>query len=209
MLLKPSLRSTVDTIIAPGIKKTFLLRSSPYSRSISTPHAVSINELRKTHSEQDFRQSFLPLGVLLEGKFTSSFANRVVPKDNSGEQLQLLKEGRHTQMLVVGDGDLIKNQLNIVNPNMPRGAPLPLGYDQYTGMQYGNKDFIMNAVDYMLDESGLIEIRSRELKLRLLDNNKVKQDKLMWQLINVGLPILLVILFGIGYNKLRQKKYSA
>jgi ABC-2 type transport system permease protein len=132
----------------------------------------------------------------------------VVPSEQNGQRFNLIKKGRETQMIVVGDGDIIKNQLNIVNPNIPRGVPLPLGYDQYTGAQYGNKDFIMNAVDYMLDTSGLIEIRSRELKLRLLDQAKIKEDKLFWQLINVGLPILLVILFGIGYNKYRQKRYA-
>jgi len=206
--IKLEFASTLDTIIAPGIKKTFLLRSSPYSNAVSTPHAVRLQTLYKNHSEEEFTRSGLPIGVLLEGKFNSAFENRVVPSEQNGQRFNLIKKGRETQMIVVGDGDIIKNQLNIVNPNIPRGVPLPLGYDQYTGAQYGNKDFIMNAVDYMLDTSGLIEIRSRELKLRLLDQAKMKEDKLFWQLINVGLPILLVILFGIGYNKYRQKRYA-
>ncbi|MCT4621978.1 MAG: gliding motility-associated ABC transporter substrate-binding protein GldG [Schleiferiaceae bacterium] len=207
--IKLEFASTVDTIIAPGIKKTFMLRSSPYSRTVSSPHSVSLRTLRKNHTEQEFTRQFLPMGVLLEGEFNSAFANRVVPRDNSGQPFSLIKKGRKTEMLVVADGDIIKNQLNVVNPNIPRGVPLPLGYDQYTGMQYGNKDFIMNAVDYMLDESGLIEIRSRELKLRLLDNQKIKENKLYWQILNVGAPILLIILFGFVYNRVRKKKFAS
>jgi len=205
--IKLEFASTVDTIIAPGIKKTFLLRSSPYSKTVSTPHAVSLETLYKQHSENDFGQRYLPLAVLLEGEFHSAFENRVVPKE-PGQTFEVIKKGRQTQMLVVGDGDIIKNQLNLVNPNMPRGAPLPLGYDQFTGMQFGNKDFIMNAVDYMLDESGLITIRSRELKLRLLDNKKVNDSRLFWQIINVALPIVLIILFGMIYGRMRKKRFG-
>ncbi len=206
--IKLEFASTVDTIIAPGIKKTILLRSSPYSKSISTPHAVNLGTLYRQHSEADFRQRYLPLAVLLEGKFHSVFENRVVPKEQNGESLNIIKEGRETQMLVVGDGDIIKNQLNLVNPNIPRGTPLPLGYDQFTGMQFGNKDFIMNAVDYMLDKSGLITIRSRELKLRLLDNKKIKDSRLFWQIINVAVPIVLIILFGMVYGRMRKKRFG-
>ena len=101
-------------------------------------------------------------------------------------------------MLVVADGDIVKNQLNILNPNIPKGTPLPLGFDQFTGAQYGNKDFLLNAVDYMLDDSGLIDIRSRELKIRLLDVNRIQNNKLIWQMINTLTPVILILLFWDG-----------
>ena len=206
--IKLEFASTVDTIIAQSVKKTYLLRTSPYSRTVSTPYMVNLQTLYQEHNENNFRQQNLPVGVLLEGKFTSAFKNRIVPKENSGEPINLLTESRPTQMLVVGDGDVIKNQLNLVNPNIPRGTPLPLGYDQFTNMQYGNKDFILNTIDYMLDDSGLISIRSRELTLRLLDFNKLKADRSYWQAVNTVVPVVLVILFGILYTWLRRRKYA-
>ncbi len=200
--------STVDTIITPGIKKTFLLRSSPYSRTVSTPHMVNLQTLYTEPVESQFTQKNLPLAVLLEGEFNSTFANRVLPNPDSKEQFSITNKGKSTQMLVVGDGDIIKNQLNLVNPKIPRGTPLPLGYDQFTGMQYGNKDFILNAIDFMLDQNNLISIRSRELTLRLLDFNKIEADKTYWKTFNTALPIAIIILFGILYNWLRRRKYA-
>ena len=200
--------SSVDTIISKNVEKTFLLRSSPYSRVLSTPHIVRLDKLYEPPPQDFFTDSNIPMALLLEGKFESAYKNRVLPKEQSGEELQLLEQSRPTQQLVVADGDIVKNQLNEVNPNMPKGAPLPLGFDQFTGAQYGNKDFLLNAVDYMLDDSGLIDIRSRELKIRLLDINRMKGNKLMWQLLNTALPILLIIIFGVAYIFIRRKKYA-
>jgi ABC-2 type transport system permease protein len=206
--IKLEFASTIDTIIAPGIKKTILLRTSPYSRTVSTPHMVQLQTLYQDHNEANFRQQNLPVGVLLEGEFNSAFKNRITPKEQSGEAIKVIEKGRKTEMLVVADGDIIKNQLNVVNPNIPRGTPLPTGFDQYTNMQYGNKDFFLNAIDYMLDDSGLISIRSRELKLRLLDFNRIKAEETYWKLLNTIAPIILVLLFGILYTWLRRRKYA-
>ncbi len=107
-------------------------------------------------------------------------------------------------MIVVADGDVIRNQLHF-----SQGYPMPLGYDQYTGQSFGNKDFILNALDYMLDESGLISIRSRELKLRLLDMNRVNDNKFFWQALNIILPVLLVLIYGFIQHYLRRRKYSS
>ena len=206
--VKLEFASTVDTIIAKDVKKTYLLRTSPYSRTVSTPHMVNLQTLYDEPQESNFRQSKLPVGVLLEGEFESAFKNRITPKQGQGQQLSLIKKSAKTQMLVVGDGDIIKNQLNLVNPNIPRGQPLPLGYDQFTGMQYGNKDFILNAIDYMLDDSGLISIRSRELTMRLLDYNKLDEQRTYWQVVNTAVPLLSIILFGILYTWWRRRKYA-
>lgn len=200
--------SSVDTIIAKGVKKTFLLRSSKYSNVVATPHMVRLQTLYEQPSEDRFKSQGVPMAVLLEGKFESAFKNRIAPKANNEDLPKLLEESRPTQMMVVADGDIIKNQLNILNPNIPKGTPLPLGFDQFTGAQYGNKDFLLNAVDYMLDDSGLIDIRSRELKIRLLDVNRIQSDKLIWQLINTLVPVLIIILCGVVYIFFRKRKYA-
>lgn len=200
--------SSVDTIIAKGVKKTFLLRSSKYSNVVATPHMVRLQTLYEQPSEDRFKSQGVPMAVLLEGKFESAFKNRIAPKANNEDLPKLLEESRPTQMMVVADGDIIKNQLNIRNPNIPKGTPLPLGFDQFTGAQYGNKDFLLNAVDYMLDDSGLIDIRSRELKIRLLDVNRIQSDKLIWQLINTLVPVLMIILCGVVYIFFRKRKYA-
>ena len=200
--------SSVDTIISPGVKKTFLMRTSPYSRMIATPHIVKLQKLYELPPEQYFNQQNIPVAVLLEGEFQSAFTNRVTPREQSGEPIKLVERSKPTQQIVIADGDIIRNQLNLLNPDMPKGTPLPLGFDQFTGAQYGNKDFMLNAVDYLLDDSGLIAIRSRELKIRLLDAARIKNNKIIWQLVNTALPILLVIVFGLLYTLVRKRRYA-
>jgi len=200
--------SSVDTIKAAGVEKTFLLKSSPYTRVVATPHMVKLQTLYNPPKQESFSQKEVPMAVLLEGEFTSAFKNRITPKQGASEKISLLEKSNSTQMLVVADGDIVRNQINIVNPNMERGIPLPLGYDQFTGTQYGNKDFLLNAVDYMLDESNLIDIRSRELKIRLMDLNRLNNNRLLWQLLNTLGPILLVGIFAVIYLSIRKRKYS-
>jgi gliding-associated putative ABC transporter substrate-binding component GldG len=198
--------SSLDTVMAAGIKKTVLLKSSPYSARLATPHIVSLGKLYDPPPRRQFREAGIPLAVLLEGKFSSVFKNRLSPKVGS-ENLKTREESSQNQMLVVADGDIILNQFNLVNPNIPKGAPLPLGYDQYTNTQYGNKDFLVNTLDYMLDDKGLIAIRSRELKIRLLDLEQIKEERLYWQLLNTLVPLLLLILMALANTWWRRKKY--
>jgi ABC-2 type transport system permease protein len=198
--------SSLDTVMAAGIKKTVLLKSSPYSARLATPHIVSLGKLYDPPPRRQFREAGIPLAVLLEGKFSSVFKNRLSPKVGA-ENLKTKEESSQNQMLVVADGDIILNQFNLVNPNIPKGAPLPLGYDQYTNTQYGNKDFLVNTLDYMLDDKGLIAIRSRELKIRLLDLEQIKEERLYWQLLNTLVPLLLLILMALANTWWRRKKY--
>ncbi|MGK0406643.1 MAG: ABC-2 type transport system permease protein [Roseivirga sp.] len=198
--------SSLDTVMAAGIKKTILLKSSPYSARLATPHIVSLGKLYDPPPRRQFREAGIPLAVLLEGKFSSVFKNRLSPKVGA-ENLKTKEESSQNQMLVVADGDIILNQFNLVNPNIPKGAPLPLGYDQYTNTQYGNKDFLVNTLDYMLDDKGLIAIRSRELKIRLLDLEQIKEERLYWQLLNTIVPLLLLILMALANTWWRRKKY--
>ncbi len=198
--------SSLDTVMAGGVKKTVLLKSSPYSARLATPHIVSLAKLYNPPPRSQFREAGIPLAVLLEGNFTSAFKNRLSPKEGS-ENLRVKEESNQNQMLVVADGDLLLNQFNVVNPNIPKGAPLPLGYDQYTNTQYGNKDFLVNTLDYMLDDKGLIAIRSRELKIRLLDLEKVKDERLFWQMVNTLIPVILLLLMALLNTWWRKTKY--
>lgn len=206
--IKLQFPSSVDTIISPGVKKTVLLRSSQYSNVMATPHIVKLDKLYSAPRQELFQDKNVPMAVLLEGEFESAFKNRLVPKESGGEEVNFIEKSKSTQMLVVADGDIIKNQRNVVNPNIPKGTPLPLGFDQFTGSQYGNKDFLLNAVDYMLDGSGLIDIRSRELRIRLLDINRLKENKLTWQLVNILLPVVAILIFGLAYTFFRRRKYA-
>jgi ABC-2 type transport system permease protein len=198
--------SAIDTLATDNSKKTILLKSSAYSRSFATPHIVSLGNLFNPPPQERFNEKDIALGVLVEGEFNSLYKNRLTPKNN--EPLKPKYKSDYNQMVVVADGDLIRNQFNLVNPNIPKRVPLPAGYDQFTGQQYGNADFMLNTMDYLLDGSGLIDIRSRELKIRLLDRNLVTSQRLQWQLINTLVPLFLVLGFALVYSFLRKRKYA-
>ena len=164
---------------------------------------ISLEILKEEPKQEDFNKQHLPIAVLLEGKFTSAFKNRLTPEYYEKFGKVDIKESPPNKMLFVADGDIIKNQLHYT-----KGYPLPLGYDQFTGQTFGNRDFILNSINYLLDDSGLISIRSRELKLRLLDKTKIKNNKIYVQLINLALPILLIIIFGVLQSLYRKSKYA-
>lgn len=199
--LKSEFISSIDTINKKNIRKTILLTTSQYSKPITTPCRISLDMMSKTPDQRFFNQPYQPVAVLLEGIFTSVFDLRI-PKEiiNDKEKFDFRKQSAENKMLVVSDGDIIRNQLHY-----SKGYPLPLGYDQYTGQMFGNKDFVLNAVDYLCDASGLISVRSRELKLRLLDMNRINNNRLSIQFINTALPVLIILLFGIIRVILRQR----
>jgi len=138
---------------------------------------------------------------LLEGNFLSDFRNRIPPEIMNDKGIGFKENSVSTAMLVVSDGDLIINQFQ-------QGKPLPLGYDQYTRETFGNKDFVLNAINYLTEGPGLISIRSREMKLRLLDKAKVNESKMMWQFFNVLAPVFIIILTGLLLIYLRKRKYA-
>jgi ABC-2 type transport system permease protein len=202
--IKTEFVSSLDTIKVPDVKKTILLKTSQYSRTVNTPALISLSQLENKPDERAYQGPPQTVAVLLEGEFRSVFDNRIPPEIMNNREIGFLAKSKPTRMIVVSDGDIIKNQLHY-----SKGYPMPLGYDQYTGESFGNKDFIMNALDYMLDESGLITIRSRELKLRLLDMTRVNNHKIFWQAFNIFLPIILVLVFGFTRHYLRRKKYTS
>lgn len=188
----------IDTL-KNGIKKTILLQSSQYSKKIGTPAEINLNSVAEETSPNDYlNKGNIPLSVLLEGSFQSMFENRVLPF----EQKTFQGKGKENKMIVISDGDLIKNQLD------KNFQPVELGYDQRSGNLYDNKDFLINCVNYLLDDNGLINIRSKDLDLPLLDKEKVYENYTRTQLLTIGLPLLILALFGILFTYLRKRKYS-
>ena len=191
--------SSIDTINTnTKITKTVLLHTSPYSRLVNTPYEISLQKVLEQPTQNDFNIQQAPIAVLLEGTFESLFKNRINKLSN---ELPFIKSSKPNRMLVISDGDIAQNQIS-------RGAALPLGYDNYEKRQYGNKDFILNAIDYLLEEDALIAVRTRELKMRLLDTQKINLERSFWQIINLIIPIALVIIYGIFKQYARKKKYS-
>jgi gliding-associated putative ABC transporter substrate-binding component GldG len=181
------------------IKKTILLQSSQYSKVIGAPFEVSLRMASEELGPKDFTGSGnYPVAVLLEGKFHSVYENRVLPfKDTSFKNI-----GKENKMIVISDGDVIKNQLD------KDGREVELGLDQRTGILYANKDFMMNCVNYLLDDNGLINIRSKEVNLPILDKEKVYASYTQSQVITVAVPIFILLFFGVAFTFLRKRKYS-
>ncbi|HAF47374.1 MAG TPA: gliding motility-associated ABC transporter substrate-binding protein GldG [Cryomorphaceae bacterium] len=204
--VKGEFSSTLDTVEATGIKKTPLLLSSSSARSMAAPHTVSLEMLYNRPDPRAFTQHNLMPAVLLEGSFESAYANRLAPK--AGVGLPQLKKSPQTAMAVFSDGDFIRNQVNLINPEIPRGQPLPLGYDQYTGIQYGNDDLVLNTVDYMLDDIGLMQTRTRDVKLRLLDGEKIVAEANYWKFLNVALPEFVLALAAFIFFLQRKRRYA-
>jgi ABC-2 type transport system permease protein len=184
----------IDTVGAdPDVKKTILLTSSNFSRVVRPPLMISLREIDSPPEQGQFNRSFLPVAVLLEGRFKSAFRNRMIKDLVEDKSFRVREESKQTKMIVVADGDIILNGVS---------------QDRLTQGTFGNRDFIVNCLNYLVDNSGIMELRSRELKLRLLDKTLIRQNRLMIQIINTGLPVVLVILAGIIYNYFRKKKYS-
>lgn len=193
--------STIDVLDVKNVTKTVLLTSSPYNKSIQTPHIISLQSIEQAPDPKEFQSPQKTIGVLLEGKFKSAFKNRPAPEGLT-DKINQVDEGSPTKMIVLSDGDIFKNQVS------SNGEAYPLGYDHYTQETYGNKNLLLNIADYMTDDSGLITLRNKEIKLRLLDRAKVHSEKFKWQLINTVIPLLLVLIFAIFQHYARKRKYA-
>jgi len=203
--IKGEFVSSIDTVgKGDRVRKTVILTTSPYSLVSETPVEVSLASANNPIDRNLFRQPSQIVGILLEGTFTSVFKSRMV--DSFGVKSSDVKtESKPTKMIVFADGDLIANQYRILN-----GVPeyMPLGYDRFSKQTFGNKALLLNAVNYLCDDEGLMELRARVFKIRLLDKVRLKEGKLMWQLLNVLLPILLISAFGAVYVYVRRRKYK-
>ncbi len=187
---------TIDTL-KNAIKKTILLSTSPDSQTKVLPAIVSLDELNKEIDPLAYRTGEKPLAVLAEGSFTSAYKNAVKPVDIENN----IDNGVPSTILLIADGDVMKNQLD-------RGRPQELGYDMRTGSLFGNKEFLMNAVNYMLDDAGLIKLRNKNITVPFLNAEKAYKEKTKWQVINIAIPLVLILTFGLIFNFMRIKKYS-
>jgi gliding motility-associated ABC transporter permease protein GldF/gliding-associated putative ABC transporter substrate-binding component GldG len=200
--IRSEFAGTLDTIAVPGIYKSVILHSSPFSRLLNLPATVSLQLVEETPDPTQFRNKPFAVAALLEGPFPSAFLNRAVPPEINAP-IQIPVQGKPAKMIAIADGDVFRGQINPTD-----GSPYPLGWDRYTEQQYGNKSFLLNAIDYLTDDADIIVLRGKEIKLRLLDQVKISEERLYWQLVNVALPPALLVLFGFVRRYLRRRRYA-
>jgi ABC-2 type transport system permease protein len=193
--------SSIDTLAIRNVRKTVLLASSPYNKSFSVPYMLSLQALEQEPDPRKFQNPVKPVAVLLEGTFKSAFLNRPVPS-GAGTQSPVLNSSKPAKMIVISDGDILKNQVG------QDGSPFPLGYNRYSQQTYGNKNLLLNMADYLTDDSGLIGLRNKEIKLRLLNRARIRSEKIYWQLVNTILPLALLTIWAIFQHYQRKRKYA-
>lgn len=213
-VVKSEFASTIDTLEGNGsYTKTVLLTSSAYSRVISTPTTVGFQILQSNPNKEFFNKYYVPTAVLLEGSGKSLFQSRKSPLETSGfrvsEQFQRKDESSQNRIIVVSDGDVIRNEIEVTNGDT---IPKPLYYYKYASFDKrvytGNLDFFMNAVNFLCGDSDLLSVRSREITIRLLNKNRIVEEKSYWQLLNIVLPIIIISLVGIVLFFVRKYRYS-
>ena len=205
-MIKARFISSIDTLTAhPGMNKTVLLTSSDNSKSIQIPALVSLKEVEEKITPRAFNESSHIAAVLLEGRFQSVFTNRLVSGLEHEAGRDFTSESKASRMIVVSDGDMIKNR---VSHRGGKTMITPLGYDRYARQTYGNKDFIINAMHYLTDKSSLISIRGKEVKMRVLDRSRLAQERVKWQVINLLVPVVFIMFFGLMKNMIRRRKYT-
>ncbi len=191
--------SSMDTVRADGIKKHPLLMTSPYTRVITAPAQVRINDVRDL-TPSDFQSGTKAVGYLLEGSFSSLFKNRFLP--DLVDTTEFRGDGFPSQVLVVADGDFVRNEKSVQT-----NQAFPVGFDPYDNQQFANGDFIINVLQYMLDEQNLILARNKTVQIRPLDRVKAEQEKTLWQVLNIALPLFFVLIFGVVWQLFYRAKY--
>ena len=191
--------SSIDSVRADGVKKTALFSTSDYSRRLSAPVKVTVNDLRDI-KPTEFGERLIPVAWLLEGTFTSLYKNRFLPEGVSKDDF---KDSGNGKLIVVGDGDYVRNDINPRN-----GLPQELGKDLVSGRVFANERIVLNMAAYLTDQNGLVTTRNKEIDARPLNRELVKTDRAYWQVINLGLPILIIIVFGVLLSWLRKRTYA-
>ncbi len=194
---------TMDTVRADGITKTPLLLSSQYTQLVNAPALISYNEARQQPDPRSYRAGPQLLACLLEGRFESLYKNQILPGDPRANGF--VGQGEASKILVCTDGDLPLNDFDF-----KRQAPLPLGFDRFSSDRhiFSNKDFILNAVDYLVDENGVITARNKEVRLRPLDALQVREGRTFWQSLNLGLPLVLIGVLGGVWQVVRRRRFA-
>ena len=202
--IKSDFVSSMDaTTSADDIEQIPLLKTSDYTKVSGTPVFITLAMLRQTPDQRMFSSKGKNVAYLLKGTFSSLYANRIPQEIIDDQATDFMEMSKPTAMIVGADGDIIRNQIDIRTRK-----PLSLGFDQYTQITYANKEFIENCISYLVDGEGLVDIRSRELKVRLLDPTKVSKQRTTWQVVNTLVPIALIVILGFVMSLIRKVKYS-
>ncbi len=201
--IKTEFISSIDTLEVKGVSKTILLSSSEKTKLFSTPNSISFQQIIGKQNQDNYNQGRKNIAVLLEGNFKSVYSGRQTPKGLNTDKYHRKNISKKAKMIIISDGDLVKNQLHNSSKE-----PLPLGYDQFTNQTFGNKEFMLNCIAYLAGDAELINLRTREVKLRLLDKIKIDEEKHLWKLFNVGAPIIFTFLIGVTYSLHRKRKYK-
>jgi len=195
---------SVDTIIQPGIKKTILLTTSKNTRVLHAPVRISLGTVMTGIPERQFRYKYQPVAVLLEGAFRSVVEYRLPYALLNDTNFKYIDQGKPTRMIVVADGDIARNDIS-----HKTGMPMLLGYDKYSGQKFGNKDFLLNCVHYLLDDEGLLQLRGKNVELRLLDRKKLEKTRTAWQYVHLIVPLVFLVLLWGTLEFIRRKKYAS
>lgn len=204
-LVRSEFVSSIDTLAASGLKKTILLTTSPYTKVTNLPNYVSLEQVRNTPRKEEFNRQNLAVAVMIEGSFPSVFRNRMLDGLGIKGSYQFKPSGQSGAIVVVSDADIIRNDVRFD----ARGPLIsPAGFDRYTNQIFGNREFVVNTLNYLTDASGIIQLRNKEFRLRVLDRNKVRNERTKWQLINTLLPSLIIATAGILQHFVRRRKYG-
>lgn len=202
-LIRTEYIGTLDTVFTRDVTKTILLQTSKYTKTQPTPVRILAAQVKLKPQESQYTNSFQNIACLLEGQFESNYKNRITTRILEDSLFDFKAKSPPTKMIVIADGDIAKNEYQRAT-----GMIYPVGYDMYTKQQFANKTFLLNCMNYLLDDEGLLQLRSREVKLRLLDKKKIATQVSKWKLTNVGLPLLIIVCFGLIQYYIRKKKYS-
>ncbi|MCQ2261610.1 MAG: gliding motility-associated ABC transporter substrate-binding protein GldG [Bacteroidales bacterium] len=203
-LIKTDFVSSIDLIDNDDdVEKTVLLTTSEYSRVKNAPAIIDLNDGKIEPDQRLYNKPNLPIAVLLEGSFKSMFRNRLSPEFTEQAAMGFKESSKPTKMIVISDGDMIKNRYNYND-----GSGYPMGFDNYTNTLYANKEFILNAVNYLTGDEGFMSSRSREIKLRKMDAMKIQTNRTKYQLLNVLLPSAIILAAGAVILFLRKRKWK-
>ncbi len=202
-VVKAEFSNSIDLVGSKKLKKTVVLSSSENTKLVKAPTRVSLNMLSFEPPVEQYAKKNIPIGVLVEGEFESIYANRLPPNILNSSEIQFKEKSPKTQQLFIADGDLIRNNFNAASNEF-----YALGFDKYTKQIYGNKEFFINAINYMVDDSGLILSNTKSFKIRLLNTQLIDENKFVIQFINTVIPVVLIILIGLLLHILRKRKYT-
>ncbi len=206
-VVKGEFVSSIDSVgnTDDNIKKV-LLRTGRYTRETFVPVFITLAMVNEKPVREEFRKSYIPVAVSIEGSFNSAFSNRPTPPGLNIHTSEIMYKSKPTRLIVVADGDIIRNEVRLRNSGSPQ--ILPLGFDELSNQTFGNKQFILNAVNFLVDDDGWMALRGRSQELRLLNKEKISGELVVWKIINIAFPLIIIILLGIGFNFWRKGRYA-